>query len=257
MTRKEIEILQKRYLPGMYLLLKEQDEFGEEHLNEDSVARVAFVDDAGNIRARTENGKHLCLSVTQDFFRPLTQKEGYELNCMKLREEFVRSVNENVIRHIDWNTLSQEYENRDLTYATEILKQMHQEYVKTYGISYAVRDMGFVTFPAVIQGQDGAIYPGLVDLDLQSSGEHYGSSLITPFGVVNHNDSMTEREKGIMKTVIPYKYWYTVIPYKYWYTVFFDGDIHVDNDHVPFEVEQMLETATETPEETIEIGGIT
>ena len=60
-----------------------------------------------------------------------------------------------------------------------------------------------------------------------------------------------------MKTVIPYKYWYTVIPYKYWYTVFFDGDIHIDNDHVPIEVEQMLETATETPEETIEIGGIT
>ena len=119
---------------------------------------------------------------------------------------------------------------------------MHQEYVKTYGISYAVRDMGFVTFPAVIQGQDGAIYPGLVDLDLQSSGEHYGSSLITPFGVVNHNDSMTERDQGIMKTVVPYKYWYTV---------FFEGDIHVDNDHVPFEVEQMLETATETSEETM------
>ena len=169
-------------------------------------------------------------------------------NCMKLREEFVRSVNENVIRHINWRDLSHEYKKRDLNYATEILKQMHQEYVKTYGISYAVRNMGFVTFPAVIQGKDGVIYPGLVDLDLQSSGEHYGSSLITPFGVVNHNDSMTEKEAEIMKTVIPYNYWYTV---------FFDGDIHVDNDHVPFEVEQMLESATETPEETIEIGGIT
>ena len=248
MKQSEVEIMQKRYLPGMYLLLKEQDVFGEEHLNEDNVARVAFVDDAGNIRACTESGKHLCLDVTRDFFRPLTQKEGYEFNCMKLREEFVRSVNENVIRHINRRDLSHESKKRDLNYATEILKQMHREYVKTYGISYAVRDMGFVTFPAVIQGQDGSIYPGLVDLDLQSSGEHYGSSLVTPFGVVNHNDSMTERDQGIMKTVVPYKYWYTV---------FFDGDIHIDNDHVPFEVEQMLETANETPEETIEIGGIT
>lgn len=248
MTRKEIEILQKRYLPGMYLLLKEQDEFGEEHLNEDHVAHVVFVDDAGNIRARTETGTHLCLIPGQDFFRPLTQKEGYEFNCMKLRDEFLRAVNENVIRNINWRDLSHEYKNRDLSYATEILKQMHQEYVKTYGISYAVRDMGFVTFPAVIQGNDGAIYPGLVDLDLSSSGEHWGTCFITPYEVLNQEGSLTERNRELLQSFFPYRYWYTV---------FFDEDIHVDNDHVPFEVEQMLESATETPEETIEIGGIT
>ena len=50
MKKSEVEIMQKRYLPGMYLLLKEQDAFGEEHLNEDNIARVAFVDDTGNIQ---------------------------------------------------------------------------------------------------------------------------------------------------------------------------------------------------------------
>jgi hypothetical protein len=67
-------------------------------------------------------------------------------------------------------------------YAKEILKQMHDAFVEVYGTDYLDNgDYEFVELPAVIKGRNtGHISLGIVTLDLESSGEHWGTFFLTP-----------------------------------------------------------------------------
>ena len=97
-------------------------------------------------------------------------------------------------------------------------------------------DMEFVTVPAVIKGANGKLYPALVDLDVSSSGEHYGSSILTPIGMIEHDGSdLPCSQAELLREIVPYQYWYT--PY-------IERDHHVDFDDLPPEVEEVLSYAT-------------
>ena len=70
-------------------------------------------------------------------------------------------------------------------------------------------------------------------LDVESSGEHWGSTFFTPFGIIEDDFSeLTESQKKYVKN--------EVLPYDYWYTVKVDGDIHVDFEAIPRMVENLI-----------------
>lgn len=200
---------------------------------------VDYVDDADQIHMKWDNGRTLALVIGEDEFRTLDQDEINEERCKK----FIEGVNKNVLSSFDMGKMIEAYTDKDMSYPTEILKGMHNEFLKVYGTDEVNRDMGFVTVPAVVKVPDGSLYAALVDLDLESSGEHWGTQFITPIGVVDQSgDYKSEYAKSFVKSLIPYDYWYTV---KY------DDDIHISMDDCPEDVHEMITNATDEG-----IGGI-
>ncbi|MHB8061623.1 MAG: hypothetical protein ACYDG2_03140 [Ruminiclostridium sp.] len=102
------------------------------------------------------------------------------------------------------------------------------------GTDYLDSGYEFVDIPAVIQGRNtGHIGLGIVTLDLESSGEHWGTFFLTPMGVIDQGgEKMKPAESKYLSTVY--------IPYDYWYTVYIERDHHVDFDNVPEKIADML-----------------
>lgn len=69
----------------------------------------------------------------------------------------------------------------------------------------------------------------LVTLDLESSGEHFGTIFMTPGGMMEQeSSSLSEKQKQALA-----EYY---IPYDYWYTPLVERDHHVDFTQMPEEV---------------------
>ena len=123
-------------------------------------------------------------------------------------------------------------------YAGEILKEMHGAFVKTYGTDYL--DNGsyeFVSIPAVIRSRcTGKLCLGIVTLDLSSSGEHWGTDFLTPYGVVSQGtpDMNADLQKYLRDNFIPYDYWYTADV---------ERDIHISLDGMPEDVADLIAAA--------------
>lgn len=90
---------------------------------------------------------------------------------------------------------------------------MHGAFISAYGCNYL--EMGeyeFVELPAVICGRRSRhIALGIVTVDLQSSGEPWGSFFLTPEGVLDQgSESLTETDRNYLReNFAPYDYWYT------------------------------------------------
>jgi hypothetical protein len=121
-------------------------------------------------------------------------------------------------------------------YAKEILKQLHDAFIEVHGTDYLeVGSYEFIELPAVIRGRNtGHIGLGIVTIDLESSGEHWGTFFLTPNGVIDQNgEKLKSAESKYLSTVY--------IPYNYWYTVTVERDHHVNFDDIPEKVAKMLE----------------
>ena len=136
---------------------------------------------------------------------------------------------------VDFVKLNQSCNSEDDSYAKGILKQMHDICVEVYGIDhfadYSYED---IEVPAVIRGHNtGYIGLGIVTLDLESSGEHWGTFFLTPQGVIEQGGKHISPEQSEYLSTM-------YIPYRYWYTVSVENDIHVNFDNVPEKVAAFL-----------------
>ena len=83
-------------------------------------------------------------------------------------------------------------------YAKEVLKSMTEIFESIYGKEPLTSDnFSLVEVPAVIYSRKThQLYLGLVMLDVESSGEHWGSTFFTPFGIIEDDFSeLTESQK--------------------------------------------------------------
>ena len=135
---------------------------------------------------------------------------------------------------VDFPKLDKSCNSGDDSYAKEILKRMHDIFTDVYGMDCLDSSYEFVALPAVIRGRNtGHIGLGIVTLDLESSGEHWGTFFLTPKGVIEQGgEHISAAESKYLSTVY--------IPYEYWYTVPVEGDIHVDFDNVTWRVQDLL-----------------
>lgn len=135
---------------------------------------------------------------------------------------------------VDFAKLDRSCNSKKAEYAKEILKQMHDLFVDVYQMDSLDYEYEFVDVPAVIRGRNtGHLCLGLVTLDIQSSGEHYGSWFFTPQGVIDDGSEEIRPEDALYLRAV-------YAPYDYWYTVYIQRDHHVDFDHVPAKVADML-----------------
>lgn len=140
---------------------------------------------------------------------------------IKAQEDFAEYVNREVLSAVDWKRLKESYIAHDYGYMKELLKEMTDKFRELYSSDELSEDMEFVLVPAVIRVREsGNLYAGIVQLDLESSGEHYGTDFFTHYGVMNMED---EDLAGNAR-----EYLASFHPYDYFPTIQYADDIHID-----------------------------
>ena len=127
----------------------------------------------------------------------------------------------------DFLLLNMSCNTENTSYAAETLLAMHQAFEEVYGEGYVDEKYGMVMMPAVVKGTESGIKAlALVTLDLESSGEHWGTTFLTPGEpLVQGNAELTEEQKRAIR-----EYY---IPYDYWYTPLVERDHHVNFTDMP------------------------
>ena len=154
------------------------------------------------------------------------------------QKNYIDKVNK-ILSTLDFNRLDCSCNSSYDGYARSILQTLHKAFVSVYRTDDLEHGgYGFVELPAVIRGRDtGHIALGLVTLDLNSSGEHFGTFFFTPHGVIDQDgEASTEQQKAYIRK--------TFIPYDYWYTPKVENDIHVEHASVPPDVKTLLDACT-------------
>lgn len=168
----------------------------------------------------------------------LTKERAAELlEQERLQERFSENMNA-VLKNVHFVRLECSCSSPNKSYAGEVLKEMHSAFVKTFGTDYLEDgSYGFVCIPAVIRARNtGKLCLGIVTLDLESSGEHWGTYFLTPYGIVSQGEPDTDAE---LQEYIRKNY----IPYDYWYTADVERDIHVAFDEMPEDVQSLIAVA--------------
>jgi hypothetical protein len=224
LRREQIERLKERYPAGTVVRLGQME--GEHQMPSGMEGKVIDVDDIGQIHVEWENGSTLALNVEEDDFTVVPQKET--LSEKKCRE-FLGKINE-ILKETDFYLLNVSCNGGDTAYAAQKLLAMHQAFETVYGEGYVDEEYGMVMMPAVVCGRDSGIRTlALVTLDLESSGEHFGTIFMTPGGLLEQgSSSLSEKQKQALA-----EYY---IPYDYWYTPLVERDHHVDFTQMPEEV---------------------
>lgn len=151
-------------------------------------------------------------------------------------DRYVEHINRHILQSIDYAKLQKSYDT-DMVYAKEILNRLHEAMVNAYGHErldeYAGDEDGFVVIPGIVRGKEsGKIGLALLDLDLSSSGEHWGTSFLCEFGVISQTE---DKEDHVAKTLSK-----RFAPYDYCYTATIPGDIHIHEATLPDELKAVL-----------------
>ena len=206
---------------------------------------VDHVDDLGTIHCVFDNGRCLGIIMDEDDFHKLTPSELWEENSKnsEIKQiQFIDKINAEVFSKTDWRKLGEEYKSGSMEYPTEILRRLHEAFLEVYP-PLLEDGAGMVTVPGMVEVATGAKYVALLDIDVDSSGEHWGTTFITPAGVLDDHE---EKHWNLIKPFIPYKYWYTPC---------LEHDCHVDWDECPHDIRQVLSDAT--GDDFFQEGGMT
>lgn len=158
------------------------------------------------------------------------------MDTEKMQDEYFEKLNKDILPGIDFKKLHQSCQGPDKQYAKEVLKSLHDAFAEVYKtICLTAGDFEFVSVPAIIKTRNTGITAiGLVTLDIESSGEHWGTHLLTDKGVLDlHGENLSKAEKAYVSK--------NFIPYDYWYTVDLARDHHVDFENAPEEICEMRE----------------
>ena len=235
LKREEIARLKEKYPKGTPIRLYNMA--GETSVPPGSKGIVDYVDDIGQIHMKWENGSCLALNVEEDRFDIITKQD--EIAEIK-QQEFIDKINE-ILEKTDFKLLNMSCNSENTSYAAEKLFAMHQAFETVYGEGYVDEEYGMVMMPAVVCGRDSGIRTlALVTLDLESSGEHFGTIFMTPGGMMEQgSSSLSEKQKQALA-----EYY---IPYDYWYTPLVERDHHVDFTQMPEEVADIRRMVDELP----------
>ena len=150
-------------------------------------------------------------------------------------DQYAGYLNSHILPFIDYTELQASYAS-DMVYAKGILNRLHEALVDSYGsemLDPSHEDQEFVMVPGILRGRkNGDLCIALFDLDLTSSGEHWGTVYLCGHGTV----SMADVNDDSAAIEMNKKY----IPFDYCYTATIPFDIHVDKNRLPEEIKQAL-----------------
>ena len=161
-------------------------------------------------------------------------------------EIFINNINLR-LGEVDFKKVVESYKKPEFAEAKELLKLLHEEFCEAFGTSDVDELIDgedvFIHLPAVMRSREtGELCVGLVYVDTESSGEHWGTAFAFSNGFVNQED------KDINNPMVEERKAFGV--YDYWYTPDYDGDIHSDRNYAPDEVKAILDYAIGEEEQT-------
>ena len=150
---------------------------------------------------------------------------------------YVDYINRNVLNRINYARLQEDYQTEEKAYAKSVLNALHQGVMEVYGTETFDRDTleeGFVLLPGVLQSREsGNVCIALLELDLSSSGEHWGTDYLTKYGCINpREEEMPDAVRQFLKE--------TYGTCDYGYTATLTDDIHVDKERLPDTLKEIL-----------------
>ena len=155
----------------------------------------------------------------------------------KLIDAFLVKVNGEVLNKLSIQECGRIYRKQDVPAMTALLKELHKAFLAVYQAEILDDHYEWVMLPAVIRARkDGLLTLGIVTLDLQSSGEHWGTIFLTPAGMVDLQN--IDHAPGFRDQMVK-----QLIPYDYYYTPYVPGDIHVNPSLAPQAVCEMLDAS--------------
>jgi len=150
-------------------------------------------------------------------------------------DRYIDHINDHILPFVDYDRLQKSYAT-DMVYAKGILNRLHEAMVQCYGIDRLDMhsgDEGFVLIPGVVHGKEsGNVYLALLDLDLSSSGEHFGTEFFCEHGVVSQSRDV---DSPAMNAI-----WERIGSYDYCYTATIPGDIHIDKSRLPDKLKSIM-----------------
>ncbi|MEG0036490.1 MAG: hypothetical protein RR743_07500 [Oscillospiraceae bacterium] len=161
---------------------------------------------------------------------------------------YVDYINRNVLPKINYNRLQADYETADKAYAKSVLNALHQGALAVYGTETFDEDAagGYVLLPGVVQSKStGNLCIALLELDLQSSGEHCGTDFLTHYGCIHQFE---EEMPATVRTFLHDTYG----SYDYAYTMNLENDIHIDPRRFSPEIRELLDTFKDYEFEPVE-----
>jgi len=156
---------------------------------------------------------------------------------------YIDHINSHILPFIDYGVLDKSY-STDMIYAKGILNRLHEAMITIYGserIGEHSSDDGFVVIPGIVRGREsGTLGLALLDLDLSSSGEHWGTSFLCKYGVISQGgNGSASNDDAVLKSEIK-EIVEAYVPYDYCYTAVIPSDIHVSNSQLPAELKNVL-----------------
>lgn len=224
LKREDIEHIKEQYPKGTSIHLHNME--GEQSIPPGSRGFVDHVDDIGQIHMKWENGSSLALNPEEDQFAIVTAEEEI---VEEKEKKFIEKINE-ILQEIDFKLLNLSCNSRDYSYSATQLLKLHQVFEEVYGEGYVNENYGMVMMPAVVRGRETGIQTlALVTIDLEASGEHWGTTFFSPKGTLMQGyKHLTAEEKQMIN-----QYY---VPYDYWYTPLVERDHHVNFTDMPEEV---------------------
>lgn len=246
----QVEQIKKKYPVGTRIELDHME--GEADMPDGLRGTVKHVDDQGQLHMRWDNGRSLAVVPNVDQFHilrtqeqdeertkpePEQQPPEYPTDDYEPMNRYVDYINANVLPKIDYERLQADYGTEEKSYAKSVLNALHQGLLKEYGTETFGRDAAglYVLLPGVVQSKaTGQLCIALLELDLQSSGEHCGTDFLIRYGCINQNEpEMPGKVRQFLKD--------TYGAYEYGYTATLTDDIHVDKAKLPSAMRELLE----------------
>lgn len=243
----QVEQIKKKYPMGTRIQLDHME--GETDMPDGLCGTVMHVDDQGQLHMKWDNGRSLAVVPNVDSFHILRTQEQAEVpGSEKMEGEkadmdyepmnlYVDYINAKVLPKIDYERLQTDYETAEKAYAKSVLNALHQGIQAVYGTETFDRDTagGYVLLPGVVQSKaTGEVCIALLELDLQSSGEHCATDFLIHYGCINQDEpEMPDQVHQFLQE--------TYGAYEYGYTATLTDDIHVDKSRLPQAMREVLE----------------
>lgn len=158
-------------------------------------------------------------------------------------DRYVEYINENILKKIDYKKLQESYGTDDKAYAKSVLNALSQSAVEIYGTSYfdGFDENEYVLLPGIVRSREhGNVCLALLEIDLQSSGEHCNTDFLVQYGCIPqfHEETPDEVRNFVSKT-------YGV--YDYCYTLGIETDHHVEFENIHPDMMEILNTFEQYP----------
>lgn len=241
----QVEQIKKKYPVGTRIELDHME--GERDMPDGLRGTVEHVDDQGQLHMKWDNGRSLAVVPNADDFHILQPQEQEKGRPQTPQEEihtdykpmnlYVDYINANVLPKVDYERLQADYSTEEKAYAKSVLNALHQGVLEVYGTETFGRETagGYVLLPGVVQSKNtGELCIALLELDLQSSGEHCATDFLIRYGCISQFEP--EMPDNVGKFLRD-----TYGAYDYGYTATLTDDIHVDKNRLPQAMREVLE----------------